>query len=274
MPKAPKPVLRWWAQRWVDMLESLGPDYAGRLQRARSYARNAHVWRLSVGPGILSAQVLGSYGYYTTGVRVPAIPDAVWERALEPLAERPALLASLLANDLPAEVEDILNEAGGSLFCDDPDILAFSCSCPDWERPCKHALALCYDFASHCDAQPALLLALAGRTVEELLATIRARWSAGDGDTQSASAPALNPPLRATGFYEADRALDDFTVPLDPPQVHAALLLQLGKPPFAGPDEDPLVPLAEFYGAMTEQALRVLSRTGYVRDHQREDDEP
>ena len=274
MPKAQKPALHWWAQRWVDMLESLGPDYAGRLQRARSYARNAHVWRLSVAPGALSAQVLGSYGYYTSTVRIPAIPDAVWERALEPLAERPALLASLLANDLSPNIEDILNEAGGSLFYDDPDILAYSCSCPDWERPCKHALALCYDFVTRCDAQPALLLALAGRTVDELLAAIRMRWSASGENAQAVPTAAPEYPLRAAGFYEAGAALDDFAVPLDPPQVHAALLLQLGKPPFATDQEDPLTPLAGFYGVMTEQAIRALSRTGYVRDHQREDNEP
>jgi uncharacterized Zn finger protein len=273
MPRAPKPELHWWAKQWVDAMESLGPNYATRLQRARSYARNAHVWQLRVRPGVISAQVLGSYGYYTSTIKVPAIPGAVWSRALEPLAERPALLASLLADDLPTEVESILNEAGGSLFHSDPDVLTYSCSCPDWERPCKHALAVCYDFAARCDRQPALLLALAGRTVDDLMAAIRARWAAENEKAQAASAPASEHPLRAVSFYEAGAALDDFAVPLNPPQIHAALLLQLGKPPFAGPDEDPLTPLAGFYGEMTEQALRTLSRTGYVRDRQRKDDE-
>jgi uncharacterized Zn finger protein len=256
------------------MLETLGPEYAGRLQRARGYARHAHVWRLSVRSGVISAQVLGSYGYYTTGVHVPITPDAVWERALEPLAERPALLASLLANDLPAGFEEILNAAGGSLFASGLSALGFSCSCPDWERPCKHALALCYDFATRCDAQPAMLLALHGRTVDGLVSAIRVRWSARQHTAVDAAEPAPEAPLRVACFYEAGPALDGFAIPLDLPQVHAAPLLQLGKPPFAGADEDPLTPLAEFYNLMTAQALRVLSRASYARDRQPSDEAP
>jgi uncharacterized Zn finger protein len=255
--------LRWWAQRWVHILGSLGPEYAGRLQQARSYARSGHVWRASVRPGHISAQVLGSYGYYTSAIKVPVLPDSVWMRALKPLGARPALLANLLADDFPFELEMIINEAGGSLFYDDPSLLKFSCSCPHYQRPCKHALALGYDFATMLDANPALLLTLAGHTVDELMTAIQQRWD----EEQNRSSPGDKAQeqearaLRVAGFYSVGDTLDHLSIPLDLPQVNAALLYQLGKPPFASDKEDPITPLARFYAAMTEQVEQVLAKT-------------
>jgi uncharacterized Zn finger protein len=207
--------------------------------------------------------VLGLYGYYTSNIKVPVIPDSVWMRALGPLGERPALLANLLADAFPVDLESIINEAGGSLFYDDPSLLKFSCSCTDYERPCKHALALGYDIATALDANPALLLTLAGHTVDELLAAIQQRWNA----EQVMSSPGENAQeqearaLRVAGFYSAGATLDHLSIPLDFPQVNAALLYQLGKPPFAGDKEDPITPLARFYAAMTDQAEQVLAKT-------------
>ena len=105
MPRAPSLALRWWAQQWIEPVESLGPEFGGRLSRARSYARNRRIWQLGVRPGMLSAQALGSFGYYAVTVQVPSNPDGVWERVQTTLSDRPALLASLLADDLPADVE-------------------------------------------------------------------------------------------------------------------------------------------------------------------------
>lgn len=177
MPRAPSLALRWWAQQWIEPVESLGPEYAGRLSRARSYARNRRIWQLSVRPGMLSAQALGSFGYYAVTVHVPSNPDGVWERVQTTLSAHPALLASLLADDLPADVEQVFNDAGGSLFYGDAELLGFHCTCLDWQRPCKHTLAVCYDFATQASAHPGLLLALAGRTVEQIVAALQARWA-------------------------------------------------------------------------------------------------
>ncbi|HEY8326656.1 MAG TPA: SWIM zinc finger family protein [Ktedonobacterales bacterium] len=264
MPRAPSLNLRWWAQRWLDPLESLAPELSGRLSRARSYARNHHVWQLSARPGLLSAQVLGSYGYYTAIVQAPPNPDAVWERMETALAEQPALLASLLADDLPSEVELLFNDAGGSLFYGDPELLRFQCTCPDWQRPCKHALAVCYDFAAQASARPGLLIELAGRTLEQLAEALAARWAVDDPDRAAIPLPVDDRPLRAAGFYTAGPSLDALIIPFETPAINAALLLQLGKPPFASDAEDPLTPLSNFYATMTEQALRTLAKSRHM----------
>ena len=73
-------------------------------------------------------------------------------------------------------------------------------------------------------------------------------------------------PLRADGFYSAGSSFDQLSIPFEMPRINAALLLQLGKPSFAAETEDPLTPLATFYAAMTEQALRVLSRSRHTID--------
>jgi hypothetical protein len=71
-------------------------------------------------------------------------------------------------------------------------------------------------------------------------------------------------PLRAAGFYTAGPSLDALSIPFETPAINAALLLQLGKPPFATAAEDPLTPLSTFYAAMTEQALRTLAKSRHM----------
>jgi uncharacterized Zn finger protein len=266
MPKLKPPQWNQWAWRWADLIESLGPAYAGRLQRARSYARNGHVWRLSVHPGKLSAQVLGSYGYYSTSVRVPPLPTDKWDLVVTRLMDAPQLIASLLAGDPAPELDEVAEAAGVSLFPTEVDHFAWSCTCPDWEKPCKHALAVCYDFAAHLDRDPSLLLTLRGQALDDIASMIQTRWAGEPVGAETAmeatSAPSTpqTPQDVAAAFYQAGAALDEMSFSIRPPDEEAALLYSLGKPPFASEHEDPLAPLARIYTAMTEQALRQLNR--------------
>ena len=59
-----------------------------------------------------------------------------------------------------------------------PGDLEMSCSCPDWEVPCKHLAAVCYLLAEAFDDDPFGMLAWRGRGREKLLAALR-RISAG-----------------------------------------------------------------------------------------------
>jgi uncharacterized Zn finger protein len=258
MPKVKPPQWNAWAWRWLDALDSLGPAYIGRLQRARSYARHGHVWRLSVHPGKMSAQVLGSYGYYTTTVRVPTLPDAAWAAVIARLVDAPLVVASLLAGALATELDTLFAAAGVSLVPTELEDFTWFCTCPDWEKPCKHALAVCYDFAAHLDTNPALLLTLRGQTIEGITTLLRERWA--DLASTTPAEEEVEAPRAGSAFYAAGPALDEFSVSLRPPDDVAALLRSIGKPPFASEREDPITPLAQVYPAMTEQALRVLGR--------------
>lgn len=262
-----------WARRWLDAIEQAGEEHYGRLQRARSYVRNDHVWRLSVTPGQLQAQVLGSYGYYTTAVGLPPLPDAVWRGVIETLATAPGLVATLLAGGAPEEIEGIVRAAGGTLFPADLSEFGWRCSCPDWEEPCKHALAVCYSFSMALETTPALLLLLRGQSVEQIVAATGALWASagarGAGAAEPASAPddptAERTRLHREGFYAAHADLAALEPSFEPPTLPAELLRGLGQPPFALEGEDALAPLTDLYTAMTDEALRALSKTSLRR---------
>ncbi len=179
--------------------------------------------------------------------------------------DAPLVVARLLADEAPQELDAFFAAAGASLFPTELSELNWRCTCPDWENPCKHALALCYDFAAHLDANPSLLLTLRGQTIESVTALIQARWASApgavaDADTPTTATTAREQPQAGAAFYQAGPALDEFTVSLRPPDEVAALLRSIGKPPFAGDREDPITPLTQVYQAITEQALRTLGR--------------
>src|SRR5262245_14116060 len=65
-----------WGKAWCDNLERYS-DYASRLPRGRTYARNGSVIDLQVAPGAVTALVSGTE-LYTTKVTVAAVPAARW----------------------------------------------------------------------------------------------------------------------------------------------------------------------------------------------------
>lgn len=276
MPKQTKqPGESWWAQRWLGNLESFGWEYHSRLTRGRSYARGGHVLQAEVRAGAVTAQVWGSAPRpYRVQIRLQPLSNDVWDRAVAALAEQAAYVAKLLAGEMPQEIEQIFAAAGAHLFPQTPGEIESSCTCPDWASPCKHVAAVHYVLASNLDAQPFLLFQLRGRTAEQITAALRGRWadevgSAGESTEQEPAAEAtpeaLTAPLRPERFFQAGPELDALSLAISPPQVEAALLKRLGKPPFAGKDEDPLPALTQVYLAVTKRALQALGRSGEQR---------
>lgn len=68
--------------------------------------------------------------------------EKTWNWFLEDLAARPELVASILCGELPAEVDELLEQYDISLVPSSPDDFSFGCDCPTgyWE-PCTHSLA-------------------------------------------------------------------------------------------------------------------------------------
>jgi uncharacterized Zn finger protein len=275
MPRTTDPFAQsWWAQRWLGMLDDFGPEFKSRMGRGRTYARQGAVLNAAVGPGMVQAQVWGSYGMpYTVRITIAPLPDAVWDAVVEALATEAAAVAKLLAGEMPANIEDIFARAGGSLFPTSARDVSGSCTCPDYAPLCKHVVAVHHVVAQNLDAQPFILFTLRGRTPEQITAALRQRWaSAVSGAGGQAAEPAPGEPaepeyapLRAANFYLPGAALDDFSITITPPQVEAALLKRLGRPPFSASDEDPLPALAEVYAAVTKRALQAFGRSGEKR---------
>jgi uncharacterized Zn finger protein len=269
MPRQPV-VYSWWAQRWADLLETLDYEWQGRLSRARSLARNNGVQRVQIRPGAVSARVVGNYwDHYDVRLELPPFPGPVGAHLLDALAGEASYLARLLARELPPELEDLCAQAGGKLFPTELAEVRARCPCPDPSAPCKHVLATHYAFAMAIDRDPSLLLQLHGRSREELTAALRDRWASEAagiaGEEQSPPAADGSADLRLDRFYDAGPELEQFAADFTPsdarPPTDAALLAQMGRPPFAGPHEDPHAILAPVYGMISERALQAARRS-------------
>jgi len=163
---------QWWSRRFIDVLESFGLQ--SRLSRGRNYARSGQVLSLSIGTGHVTAKVQGSrvkpYGVKLT---VDPLTTRQWRRVEEALAARAIFRARLLAGEMPAEIEQVFADCGTPLFPHSARDLEMTCSCPDWEVPCKHLAAVCYVLAEAFDDDPFAMLAWRGKGREDLLAALR-----------------------------------------------------------------------------------------------------
>jgi uncharacterized Zn finger protein len=158
----------WWSGRFIEVLEGLG--VGGRLQRGRNYARRGQVISLDIDAGSVVASVQGSRARpYRVRIGITAFGKAEWASVEEALAGNAWFVASLLAGEMPADIEDVFAAVGLSLFPRGAAELSMDCSCPDWEVPCKHLAAVFYLLAERFDDDPFRILAWRGREREELL---------------------------------------------------------------------------------------------------------
>ena len=163
----------WWSKRFTDVLESFG--LGARMQRGRRYARSGQVMSLDVTPGLIAAQVQGSRRTpYVVTVQSPQPSSVQWSKVDDAFAARVGFAAQLLADEVPADLEDVFTDAGVALFPATWGDVRANCNCPDWENPCKHIAAVLYVYADRLDTDPWLLLLWRGRTRDEVLGHLRA----------------------------------------------------------------------------------------------------
>ncbi len=209
---------KWWAQRWISVLE--GFNLGARLQRGRTYARGGQVLGIDVQPGRVDARVQGSRKdpYRVTIAIKPFTPD---ERArfAAALAASPLHLAKLLAGEMPQDIESVLEQQRVSLFPARQSELTTDCSCPDWSNPCKHIAAVYYLLGEEFDRDPFLLLQVRGVSREELTGPA------------PVAAPAAAAPASSDNFWEGTRPALDLIGDIDP-RARLALLDRLGPFPF------------------------------------------
>ena len=175
----------WWARRWIAAMEALrlGP----RLGRGRQYAVSGQVTDLFFeGPHIV-AKVMGSRPEpYAVALDFTTPSPEGLARIAERLNARPVLLARLLTDDLPLEIETLFAEEGCPLFpvagLRPPYDVKMACSCPDWAKPCKHIAAVLFLLGEEVARRPQSLLAFRGLDPDDLFPP---------EDTASPSMPSL-----------------------------------------------------------------------------------
>jgi uncharacterized Zn finger protein len=213
---------RWWSRRFIDVLESFG--MTGRLARGRNYARAGQVLGFEIACGYVTAQVQGSRPKpYRVRIQVTPLTTPQWRRVEQALAGQALFRARLLAGEMPREIEEVFAGCGTPLFPRSARDLEMSCSCPDWEVPCKHLAAVCYVLAEAFDVDPFGILAWRGRGREDLLASLRL--------LTGAEAEAARPLIDVT-----DRPLADCMADFWAPGMSAARLRSLPPAPATAPD--------------------------------------
>lgn len=108
-----------------------------RFRRGRALQVEGAVQRLEIDAGTLRASVIGSRpDPYSVVISAPTV-----ERPTGPVGDSSGVARSMIAGLLP----------------DKADILT-SCSCPDFDDPCKHSMAALLAFAEQLTSQPRLLI--------------------------------------------------------------------------------------------------------------------
>jgi uncharacterized Zn finger protein len=250
---------KWWVARWLDRMTREGEP--SRLQRGRGYARAGRVEDLILESGLLAARVWGSRPMpYRVEVRLPTFDEPLWRRAIARLAEQAGTTAALLVGELPESAEAALAAVGASLFPTAEERVAISCSCPDWQRPCKHAMALFHLIAARLATDPFVLFTLRGRPRDELLAGLRAVRAASAraaaDETAPASAPSDDLAERLDRFWELPPPGPTPAAPPSPPAPR-----RLPPPPAALGGGLLRQELATAYGVMKERAGRLPERS-------------
>ena len=260
----------WWAERWVAALERLITPL--RLARGRTYARAGQVLSVQEQDGTVHAQVQGSRrAPYSVTIGLAPLSDKAWERVNAALARRPDLAASLLAGEMPRDIDEVFAQARASLFPTKPDHLRLTCNCPDKVTVCKHIAATCYLLGEQLDEDPFLLFRLRGRGQDELLEGLRRRVGAGPGADAGAGtdaataeaddepAPAADAtPLDPAGFWAAGEAPPRIDLPSERPDL--SLLRRLG--PFTALDDDLVAHLGPVYRDVASAAEAAFEAAG------------
>ncbi len=161
----------WWARRWIAAIESL--RLGARLGRGRQYAVSGQVTDLRFAGPHVTATVQGSRPRpYTVSLDFTTPSAETLAQLAERLRAQPPLLARMITDDLPTQVEALFSEAGCPLFpvasAKPPYDVKMACSCPDWAKPCKHLAAVLFLLGEEIARRPITLLALRGLDPDDI----------------------------------------------------------------------------------------------------------
>lgn len=148
-----------WGKRWCDALETQA-DFANRLPRGRTYARNGSVVHLGIAKGELTAVVSGSE-LYDVRITITPLSEAKWKAVRAECAGKVGSALALLQGKLSDKVMDVIAQTGSGLIPRAGE-MSFRCSCPDVASLCKHCAAVVYGVGARLDTKPEMLFTLRG----------------------------------------------------------------------------------------------------------------
>lgn len=276
-PNSTQPSREWWAQRWVDVLESFG--WIRRLARARTYAREGNVLSIEFRGSKVFASVQGTAPEpYKLSLSLDPFDDEQWQYVIESMAERAIFSAKLLAGEMPQNIEEVFTANGLSLFPLTKFDIHSKCSCPDPANPCKHIGAVYYLLGDRFSEDPFVLFLLRGRTKEQIVTTLRQlRSTSGTSSLEENAGAAATqlptvPPPNITQFWQYKEQLEPSLVVIAPPPTSETVLDILGPLPIKNetggtPSTQPanqaaMEHLKTIYNNVSQQAVLTAMKTG------------
>ena len=179
----------WWARRWIAAIEAL--HLGARLGRGRQYAISGQVTDLRFEGPHVTASVTGSRpDPYIVTLDFTTPSQEGLDRLAAKFKANPVMLARLLTDDLPMEIESLFAEEECPLFpvagTRPPYDVKMACSCPDWAKPCKHVAAVLFLLGEEVARRPQSLLALRGLDPDDIFPP--------EEEASSAMSPVLDAP--------------------------------------------------------------------------------
>jgi uncharacterized Zn finger protein len=160
------PVL--WSRRFLDALTTIGLGSTW-LPRRRA-TEPVQLLSFSLSKSVVVATVAVPDGEpYRARIAMRAFSGAEWARIQRELAGQTRYAAKLLSGELPLDVETVFDELDLPLLPRSSRDIAMDCTCPNWEVPCSHLVAVCGRLADAFDADPFAVFAWRGCGRLELL---------------------------------------------------------------------------------------------------------
>lgn len=244
---------QWWSRRFVDVVESYSKS--NRITRGKRYARKGQIVDLTVENGRVSASVQGSRSTpYDVTIHGDALAEETWREIEQAMADRAVFAARLLAEEMPADIEEVFEACDVSLFPASYWDMTTNCTCPDTADPCKHLAAVFYILAEQFDEDPFLIFRWRGRSRDTLLDRLQELRSV-DDKSASEMTPFENGDDRPLGecldaFWTAGESVEEIHIRSGTADVADATLRQLDQPPAGlGPVHETIT---EYYTEMTE----------------------
>ncbi|MBV8885329.1 MAG: SWIM zinc finger family protein [Chroococcidiopsidaceae cyanobacterium CP_BM_RX_35] len=168
----PQASRQWWAQRWLELLDSY--RFKKRLERARNYAREGNVLSIEFKGAKVLAKVQGTEPEpYQVSLSLDPFSNEQWGYVVETMSQRAIFAAKLLAGEMPQNIEEVFTANGLSLFPFTLTDIHSKCSCPDKANPCKHIGAIYYQLGDRFSEEPFVLFQLRGRTKDQIIIALR-----------------------------------------------------------------------------------------------------
>ncbi|MEB3295133.1 MAG: hypothetical protein VKJ24_18425 [Synechococcales bacterium] len=254
----PTPNREWWAQRWIDVLESFG--FRQRLARARTYAREGNVLSLSFEGAKVQAKVQGTAPEpYEVNLRLEPFSDEQWGYIVESMAERAIFSAKLLAGEMPNNIEEVFTANGLSLFPFTKFDIHSHCNCPDPVNPCKHIGAVYYLLGDRFSEDPFVLFQLRGRGKTQIIEALRQMRQVDDSPLPTSPTPTVTAPiLDLTRFWQYRDSLDSSLMVITPASGETVLDILGNLPlpePLAAANPILMEQLRSLYSTLSQQAV-------------------